>query len=179
VLIVDFDYHHGNGTQDIFGNGVSYISSHASPAYPGTGYEIERHGNDLLANIPLPASGVTTEAFVALWDALMGAVTAKIKPDFIVASAGFDYVAGDAVGDLGVDVVAAASLARAISKAAREHCNGRVAYVLEGGYNMDALTASIAHILRDDAPAGVAEIETLPPAVATQLSNVILSLSKD
>jgi acetoin utilization deacetylase AcuC-like enzyme len=179
VLIVDFDYHHGNGTQDIVGNGVSYISSHASPAYPGTGYEIERHGNDLLANIPLPASGVTTEAFVALWDALMGEVTAKIKPDFIIASAGFDYVAGDPVGDLGVDVVAAASLARAISKAASEHCNGRVAYVLEGGYNIDALTASIAHVLRNDLPAGEAEIETLPPAVATQVSNVISSLSKD
>ncbi|MBV8490136.1 MAG: histone deacetylase, partial [Candidatus Eremiobacteraeota bacterium] len=87
VLIVDFDYHHGNGTQDIVGNGISYVSSHASPAYPGSGFEIERYGDDLLANIPLPVTGIATEGFVALWDALMRDVTAKVQPDLIVVSA--------------------------------------------------------------------------------------------
>lgn len=173
VLIVDFDYHHGNGTQDIVGNGISYVSSHASPAYPGTGYEIERHGDDLLANIPLPASGIATEAFVALWDALMRDVAAKVKPDMLIVSAGFDYVAGDPVGDLGVDVSAATHLATAIARAASTHCEGRVAYVLEGGYNIDLLTESIAQIVRGDEPVGTAEIRALTPAVVQRLRKAL------
>lgn len=147
VLLVDFDYHHGNGTQDVVGNGLSYVSTHASPAYPGTGYEIEAIGDDALVNVPLPASGIATEAFVAIWERLLERVSAFVRPDLIVASAGFDYVAGDPVGDLGVDVGASAMLARAINRTARQYCGGRVAYVLEGGYDVDALTASVIQVI--------------------------------
>ncbi|MGA7747547.1 MAG: histone deacetylase [Candidatus Aquilonibacter sp.] len=147
VLLIDFDYHHGNGTQDVVGNGLSYVSTHASPAYPGTGHESAAIGDDALINIPLPASGIATEAFVAIWEQLLERAAAYVRPDLIVASAGFDYVAGDPVGDLGVDVSAASALATAINRTAQEYCNGRVAYVLEGGYDIDALTESVARVI--------------------------------
>jgi acetoin utilization deacetylase AcuC-like enzyme len=76
-----------------------------------------------------------------------------VRPSLIVVSAGFDYVAGDVVGDLGVGVEAAAPIAAAIRRAAERHCDGAVAYVLEGGYGLDALTGSIGAIAAThDAP---------------------------
>ena len=100
--------------------GLSYVSTHASPAYPGTGYESAALGDDVLVNVPLPASGIATEAFVAIWEQLLERAAAYVRPDLIVASAGFDYVAGDPVGDLGVDVSAASALARAINRTATD-----------------------------------------------------------
>jgi acetoin utilization deacetylase AcuC-like enzyme len=150
VLLVDFDYHHGNGTEDVVGNGLSYVSTHASPAYPGTGNTSASKGGDILANVPLPVRGIETEAFVAIWDALIDDIAAKLKPDLIVVSAGFDYVKGDPVGDLGVDVSAATSLANKLDAAAKTYCNGRIVYVLEGGYDINALTSSIEQIIRAD-----------------------------
>jgi len=168
VLLVDFDYHHGNGSQDAVGAGLSYISTHASPAYPGTGREIAVLDGDALVNVPLPASGISTEAFVAIWEMLLGHVAALVRPDLIVASAGFDYVAGDPVGDLGVDVSAASFLTRAINRTAREHCNGRVAYVLEGGYDIDQLTESIAQVIactdRGETAQAGAQPDSIPAA---------------
>ena len=147
VLLIDFDYHHGNGSQDAVGTGLSYVSTHASPAYPGSGHEIGVIGEDALVNVPLPASGIATEAFVAIWERLLERIARYVRPDVIVASAGFDYVAGDPVGDLGVDVSAASALARAINATAQHYCNGRVAYVLEGGYDIDALTESVVQVI--------------------------------
>lgn len=146
VLVIDFDYHHGNGTQAAAGNGLSYVSTHAFPAYPGSGRTSYRLGDDVVANVPLPVSGVSTEAFVAVWEELLARAAAAVKPALLVVSAGFDFVAGDPVGDLGVAVEAAEALAAAINAVAGRFCEGRVAYILEGGYNLDALTHSIAGI---------------------------------
>ncbi|MBV9333085.1 MAG: histone deacetylase, partial [Candidatus Eremiobacteraeota bacterium] len=99
VLIADFDYHHGNGTEAVAGDGLSYCSTHANPAYPGTGLRSYRRGDDMVANVPLPSSGVSTEAFVAVWEALLPAVARIVRPNVLLVSAGFDYVAGDIVGD--------------------------------------------------------------------------------
>ncbi|MDE2481223.1 MAG: histone deacetylase [bacterium] len=176
VLVVDFDYHHGNGTQDVAGEGLSYVSTHASPAYPGTGSELATLGRDAIVNVPLPASGIATEGFVAVWERLLRDVVAYVRPDAIVASAGFDYVAGDPVGDLGVDVGAATALARAINEAAFDACGGRVAYVLEGGYDIDALTASVEQIVRaSDARASAeraADEAAIPRVVRERLARV-------
>ncbi len=149
VLIVDFDYHHGNGTEAVAGNGLSYVSTHASPAYPGTGRSSYALDGDVVANVPLPASGISTEAFVAVWEQLLPAVVRAAKPDCLVVSAGFDYVAGDPVGDLGVGVEAASGLAAAIGRSAAEYCGGRIVYVLEGGYDIDSLARSIASIAEE------------------------------
>ena len=146
VLIADFDYHHGNGTEAVAGDGLSYCSTHAYPAYPGTGVRSFRRDEDVVVNVPLSASGVSTEAFVAVWEALLPAVARAVRPNVLLVSAGFDYVAGDIVGDLGVGVEAATPVAAAIRRVADEYCGGAVAYVLEGGYGIEALTRSIARI---------------------------------
>ncbi len=146
VLVADFDYHHGNGTEAVAGGGLSYVSTHAHPAYPGTGTNSYRRGDDLVVNVPLPVEGISTEAFVAVWERLLPAVARAVRPNLLIVSAGFDYVAGDDVGDLGVGVEAAAPVAAAIRRVAGEHCAGSVVYVLEGGYGIDALARSIAAI---------------------------------
>ncbi len=150
VLIVDFDYHHGNGTQDASGKGISYASSHAFPAYPGTGGWHENYdlGDDLIVNVPLPIHDFGTEAFVALWQELLPIAARKIRPDCIIVSAGYDYVKGDPIGDLGVDVSAASALARCVRDVASEYCEGRAVFLLEGGYNIPALCESVESTLR-------------------------------
>lgn len=145
ALLVDFDYHHGNGSQAIAGGGLSYVSSHASPAYPGTGATAEnRYAADgAIVNFPLPSSGYPTEAFVALWERALRAAAAALRPGLLVVSAGYDFVAGDPVGDLGIDPAASASLGRSIRAVADEQCGGRVLFVLEGGYDPDVLAGCV------------------------------------
>jgi acetoin utilization deacetylase AcuC-like enzyme len=176
VLVIDYDYHHGNGTEDVSGDGLSYVSTHAAPAYPGTGYESAELAGGIVINVPLPASGVATEAFVAAWDQLLDVAVARVKPDAIVVSAGFDYVAGDPVGDLGVGVEAATWLTRAINRVGLEHCEGRVAYVLEGGYAIDALTESIAQVIACNDAAEItapqAQTDALPEPVRDTLKAI-------
>ncbi|MDP9025667.1 MAG: histone deacetylase [Candidatus Eremiobacteraeota bacterium] len=176
VLVVDFDYHHGNGTQDIAGEGLSYVSTHASPAYPGTGFETISIGRDVIANVPLPSGGIATEAFVAIWEQLLAKTAAYVRPSAIVVSAGFDYVKGDPVGDLGVDVAAAGALAAAINRTASTYCNNRVAYILEGGYAIDALTDSIEQVLRSRcviaSSLGSADAASIPAAQRDLLDRV-------
>ncbi len=145
VLIVDFDYHHGNGTQELSGEGISYVSTHAFPAYPGTGSARENYriGSDVIANVPLPPHAFGTEPFVALWEELLPLVARIVKPNLIIASAGYDYVVGDPIGDLGVDISAASHLTALINRTADEYCHGRAIYLLEGGYDITALTESV------------------------------------
>ena len=150
VLIVDFDYHHGNGTQAIAGDGVSYVSSHAFPAYPGTGGIDDQRllQGAVSLNLPLHARGVASEGFVAAWDLLLRDVCARVRPQVLLVSAGFDYVAGDPIGDLGIDVGVAALLARALRAAAATYCDGRLVYVLEGGYHIPSIIESVSLIAR-------------------------------
>jgi acetoin utilization deacetylase AcuC-like enzyme len=173
VLIVDFDYHHGNGTESVAGNGLSYVSTHAWPAYPGTGGRTYRRDNDWIVNVPLPASGISTEAFVAIWERLLPEIGRRVRPSAIVVSAGFDFVRNDPVGDLGIDVSACAPLAAAINAVAAEWCSRRLLYVLEGGYLIDALTDGIGAIAKAcDANTVVssgADPRAIPPAIAAAL----------
>jgi acetoin utilization deacetylase AcuC-like enzyme len=176
VLIVDFDYHHGNGTEAVAGDGLSYLSTHASPAYPGTGGSSYMRGRDAVVNLPLPASGISTEAFVAIWESLLPAVAREVKPDLLVVSAGFDYVQGDPVGDLGVGVEAAAALAAVIGRTAAEFCAGRAAYILEGGYDIAALTASIELIAqehdRSPRPGVGTSVQSIPAPIRGTMSEI-------
>ena len=156
ALVVDFDYHHGNGTQAASGDGVSFVSTHGFPAYPGTGGPTDQRFDPAgaIVNVPLPAHAYGTEAFVATWQHLLPAVAARVRPDVIVVSAGFDFASGDPVGDLGVDAtVAARELARTIAETAATYAHGRVAYCLEGGYDVRTLAHAIEATIRahDDA----------------------------
>jgi acetoin utilization deacetylase AcuC-like enzyme len=157
ALVVDFDYHHGNGTQKAAGDGVSFVSTHGFPAYPGTGGPNDQRFDPAgaIVNVPLPAHAYGTEAFVATWQRLLPAVAARVRPDVIVVSAGYDFASGDPVGDLGVDAtVAARELAQTIAETAATYCNGRVAYCLEGGYDIGTLAAAIETTIRTHDAAG-------------------------
>jgi acetoin utilization deacetylase AcuC-like enzyme len=167
ALVIDFDYHHGNGTEAIVGGGVSYVSTHASPAYPGTGSGRENHVDPegTLLDFPL---GLTypTEAFVALWCETLRRVCARIRPNVIIVSAGYDFVAGDPVGDLGVDVAASGPLGACIREVADEFCEGRVVFVLEGGYDLSLLAEGVEQTIRSydagKSDLGDAETESIP-----------------
>jgi len=151
VLVVDFDYHHGNGTQAIVGDGVSYLSTHAFPSYPGTGGPGEQRfaADGAICNVPLVPHDFGTEAFVATWARVLPAVAARTRPELVIVSAGYDIAAHDAVGDLGVDTtVAGAALGALVREAADTYAGGRALYVLEGGYDPEDLGRGVAATIR-------------------------------
>ena len=168
AIIADIDYHHGNGTQALVGRGLSYLSTHAMPAYPGTGSARDNRvaSDGQLVNVPLAASGISTEAFVAIWSSALRTLAKRVKPGLIIVSAGYDFVAGDPVGDLGVSTSAAGQIGRLIREIADDHCNGRALFVLEGGYDPVVLAACVADTIvgYDDAlPVDPAQTGAIPP----------------
>ncbi len=170
ALVVDFDYHHGNGTQAVAGDGVSFVSTHAFPAYPGTGGASEQRFDSAgaIVNVPLPPHAFGTEPFVATWQSLLPEVARRVRPDLIVVSAGYDFASGDPVGDLGVEAEPAArALAALIRETADTFCGGRVVYALEGGYDVPTLARAVEATLRahDRGFAGErADPAAIPPA---------------
>ena len=169
ALIADFDYHHGNGTQAMVGRGLSYASTHAMPAYPGTGSATgNRVASDgALLNVPIAASGIATEAFVAVWAAALRGLAARLRPGLLVLSAGYDFVSGDPVGDLGVAPSAARDLGRLVREVADEYCSGRALFVLEGGYDPAVLAFCVGETIAgydEGVGAGAAEPGAIPPA---------------
>src|SRR5450631_1523786 len=156
TLIADIDYHHGNGTQALVGDGLSYISTHASPEYPGTGDPGDNHAqtSSALVNVPLPLSGITSEGFVAIWTQTLRKIAAKLRPDLLVVSAGYDFVAGDPIGDLGVAASASRQIGRIVREITTEYCDGRALFVLEGGYNPALLAMCVVVRLRSERNCG-------------------------
>ena len=151
VLVVDFDVHHGNGTQAIFwedGN-VGFLSMHRSPFYPGTGEEEETGtGDGLGATRNLPISfGTARQTQLDWFDTELHEFATRIGPQLVILSAGFDAHRLDPIGSLGLETEDFAALTRSVLSVADEHCDGRLVSVLEGGYNPDALADSItAHL---------------------------------
>ena len=146
VLIVDWDVHHGNGTQDIFYEdpSVYFLSLHLSPHYPGTGSEEERGrgaGVDTTRNVPLP-SDTTREEYHEAFDAALEATLAEFRP------AGFDCLAGDPLGGLPLEPVDLHRLTRRIIEWTADTAQGRVVAVLEGGYVPDRLGRGVVSVLR-------------------------------
>ncbi len=148
VAILDFDVHHGNGTQACVEDDptIFYASSHQWPLYPGTGHPKERGaGNVCNAILPPGSDGA---AFRAAWrDMLLPALRA-FAPDLVVVSAGFDAHADDPLAQLGVDEADYAWLTERICEVAERHCGGRLVSLLEGGYDLDALANSTAAHVR-------------------------------
>lgn len=156
VLIADFDYHHGNGTQawvegalERGQRGLGFLSTHAYPAYPGTGAFDESRVSETGFVIDIPLSHSTdTDDFVGAWSSLLPAAARKIKPRLIIASAGFDFLAGDPIAGLPVAVRAVDDLCALLGEVAARTGAG-LALVLEGGYSLDNLRASGAALAKN------------------------------
>ncbi|MBL7007399.1 MAG: histone deacetylase [Planctomycetes bacterium] len=151
VLVLDQDVHHGNGTQLMFERrrDVYFASSHRWPFYPGTGAAGERgvgDGEGYNLNIPL-AAGAGDDALVDAWHTAMSAEVDRYRPDLILVSAGFDAWEGDPVGGLGISHRGFRRLAALFREWALQHCHGRIAWVLEGGYHPPALATCVTDLL--------------------------------
>jgi acetoin utilization deacetylase AcuC-like enzyme len=147
VAIVDFDVHHGNGTQEIFeaSPDVLFVSSHQIPLYPGTGYPDETGCGNVL-NLPL-APGDGRAEFRAAWSKRGLPAVRRFRPDLIVVSAGFDAHQRDPLGQLELQDDDFGWITAQLREAADEHCNGRLVAILEGGYDLEALgSAAGAHV---------------------------------
>jgi acetoin utilization deacetylase AcuC-like enzyme len=145
VAIVDFDVHHGNGTQHIFWDDptVMYGSTHEMPLYPGTGAVGERGEHDQIVNAPLRA-GDTGETFRAAMDVVILPQIEAFSPDLIIISAGFDAHRRDPLGNLNLVEADYDWATRRLMEIARKKCGERVVSVLEGGYNLEGLARSAA-----------------------------------
>jgi acetoin utilization deacetylase AcuC-like enzyme len=148
IAVIDFDVHHGNGTEDIFWNDANlfYASTHQMPLYPGTGAPSERGVAQNILNVPLkPYSG--SDAFrAAMSNAILPAIE-SFAPDFIFISAGFDAHKSDPLAQLELDESDFGWATARICELAAKTCEGRVVSTLEGGYDLDALGRSaVAHV---------------------------------
>lgn len=146
VMVVDWDLHHGNGTQHTFERdpSVFFFSSHQFPHYPGTGHLTETGlgpGEGTTMNVPL-GRGWGNGEFTALYQRLLVPVARAFKPELILVSAGIDIHADDPLGAMKVNPAGFAGLTRLLMDIARQTCGGRVVFCLEGGYHADALADS-------------------------------------
>ena len=147
VAVVDFDVHHGNGTQAIFDTDprVMYLSSHQMPLYPDTGYANER-GVGNIANAPLPP-GCGSEAFRRTWRELLLPTLDSFRPQLLFISAGFDAHKRDPLAQIELETDDYDWITRELVAIAQRHGDGRIVSMLEGGYDLAALReASVAHV---------------------------------
>ena len=144
IAIIDFDVHHGNGTQDIFYDNekVLYISTHQFPYYPGSGTEQEKGKYNNIFNIPLPA-GTTSEEYLNAYEFVLKKIE-EFKPEFILLSAGFDAHKDDPLAQFQLESKDFYEITKRTLELSKLHCNGKVVSILEGGYDLNALKESTA-----------------------------------
>ena len=152
ALIVDWDVHHGNGTQDAFWSDGTVMNFHTQQRgiYPGTGYENERgegKAEGLIMNFPLPR-GAGNDVFERLYASELVPAARRFRPEFIFVSAGYDSHRDDPLGDLALDESGYARMTRMLTDLADELCDGRLVAVLEGGYNLQATARSASATIR-------------------------------
>lgn len=149
VAVVDFDVHHGNGTQHLFWDDpdLFYGSTHQSPAFPGTGSQTERGHHHNIVNVPLRPGAGSDEFRAAMSDIVLPAVRA-FGPDLLMISAGFDAHARDPLAHLRLTVDDFGWVTQHLMAVAAECCDHRIVSVLEGGYDLPALAASVARHVR-------------------------------
>jgi len=149
VAVVDWDVHHGNGTQHIFWDDPDafYASTHQMPLFPGTGAADERGAHDNVVNVPLPA-GADGEQFKAAFEDKVLPALRAFDPDILFISAGFDGHARDPMANMRLNLQDYVWATRELLKVADDHCEKRVVSVLEGGYDIVALSACVAAHVR-------------------------------
>ena len=142
IAIIDFDVHHGNGTQDIFYDNekVLYISTHQFPYYPGSGTEREKGAYNNIFNIPLPA-GTNSEEYLNAYEFVLKKIN-QFKPEFILLSAGFDAHKDDPLAQFQLESKDFYEITKRTLELSKLYCNGKVVSILEGGYDLLALQES-------------------------------------
>lgn len=151
ILIVDWDLHHGNGTQHTFysRSDVLYFSTHQFPYYPGTGNWDEigsGRGEGHTVNVPL-SPGKTDEDYLFIYKKILAPVAGKYEPEFILVSAGFDIYGGDPLGAMHVSEAGFGALAAELLALARDFSKDRILFTLEGGYDLQGLREGVKHVL--------------------------------
>lgn len=148
ILIVDWDVHHGNGTQALVEDDpdIHFVSMHQWPWYPGTGAADDRGPHDSIWNVPMPG-GLPAEQYVGALEAAIDGATSGFTPDLVLISAGFDSLRGDPLGGFTLEVEHFNRLTRALVERARSWCQGRIVSALEGGYAPERVgQACMAHL---------------------------------
>ena len=152
IAIVDFDVHHGNGTQDSFYDDPNtlFISTHQYPHYPGTGNIMEtgtKEGEGTTINIPLPV-GTSDNEFIQIYDQIIIPALERYRPQFILVSAGYDAHWDDPLAGLGLSLEGLAWISRKLIETADKYCDGKIVFTLEGGYNLNVLSNGVANSIR-------------------------------
>ena len=142
IAIIDFDVHHGNGTQDIFyeNENVLFISTHQYPYYPGSGSEHEKGKFNNIYNIPLPA-GTNSQEYLNAFEFALKKLR-EFMPEFVLLSAGFDGHIADPLAQLKLQTEDYYIITKRILETSKKFCNGKVVSILEGGYDLQALKDS-------------------------------------
>jgi acetoin utilization deacetylase AcuC-like enzyme len=161
VLIVDWDVHHGNGTQDIFYDDptVFFLSLHQAPHFPGTGSEDQTgkgEGEGFTLNVPMPA-GISRESYRTRFREALEESATRLTPDFVLVSSGFDCLAGDPLGGFLLEPEDLYGMAGEVVMLADAQCGGRVVAVLEGGYEPSQVGAASVSVIR--ALAGLPDLD--------------------
>ena len=180
VMIVDYDVHHGNGTEAMFYDdpSVLYVSTHEYPFYPGTGAATDigaGKGDGYTVNIPLPA-GSGDSTYATVFDQIVWPVAERFSPQLILVSVGFDAFWADPLAAMRLSLTGYSHLAGETMRMARRFCGGNIVFALEGGYNLDALAhgfANVARVLLDepaDDPLGAPPNPATEPDVAVLLA---------
>jgi acetoin utilization deacetylase AcuC-like enzyme len=149
ILIVDWDVHHGNGTQALVEHEpmIHFVSMHQWPWYPGTGAASDRGPYGTVWNVPMPASLPATRYVDAFWRAVDGA-SLDFHPDLVLVSAGFDSLRGDPLGGFTLELEDIDRMTRELCARANAWCGGRVVAALEGGYDPERLGGAVATMMR-------------------------------
>jgi len=153
VLVLDWDVHHGNGTQEMFydTSKVLYMSTHQYPFYPGTGWFDEvgtEIGAGFTVNAPMPATFGDSE-YLRVFDDLMLPIARQFKPEFVLISAGFDCHHRDPLGGMRVSEEGFTAMTRRLTALAAEYCGGKIVAVLEGGYDLQALAGGARAVIEE------------------------------
>ena len=180
ILIVDWDLHHGNGTQNSFydTDQVLFFSTHQYPFYPGTGSIQEvgiGKGEGYTVNVPLPG-GQDDRAYITIFHELLVPIARQYKPELIMVSAGFDIAKGDPLGTMRVTAQGFATLTRILLGLADELCGGRLLLTLEGGYNLDMLKEGVLAVLAE--MAGLSEANEIQAALSGNSGQLPLVLEQ-
>jgi len=181
TMVVDWDVHHGNGTQEVFyrDGGVLFVSLHQEGWYPGTGAVEETgagEGEGLTVNVPLPP-GVGDEGYRSVFEEVVLPLGDAWKPELVLVSAGFDAHHSDPLGRMALTPAGFARLAGMLREAVRRWCGGRLALVLEGGYDLRALSRCVeatVRVLADlEAPAAEGPVSEIPYGVVRERIRVV------